>query len=64
MYEALTIGTELEGEDARRWKRHRIMGKMGWSYREYRETPASIIEETWMFILTEAKAISDSRPRE
>jgi hypothetical protein len=35
------------------------MKEMGWSYQEYRTAPASLIEEIWMFLSTEAKAISD-----
>jgi len=50
---------EPDQETARRWKRYRIMKVMHWTLEEYRVTPASFIEEVWMFLNTEAKAIND-----
>jgi len=35
------------------------MKEMHWTLREYKETPASFIEEVWLFISTEAKAMND-----
>lgn len=32
---------------------------MGWTFAEYKKTPASVIEEVWMFMNTEAKAMND-----
>jgi len=31
------------------------MSKMGWSYHEYSETPASVISQIWAFMKTENK---------
>jgi len=56
----LTIGIPLEEEDARRWQRYKIMKTMGWSYREYRQAPISLVKEIGAFILTEEKATADS----
>jgi len=38
------------------------MKEMGWSWEEYQSAPASLINEIWMFIQTEGKAISDKMP--
>ena len=57
LFESLTVGVPLDGEDAARWRRFRIMKEMGWTYREYQNTPASVIAEAWAFIQTESKAI-------
>ena len=58
MYEVLT-GLSKEGisaEDAARWKCFQVMKAMGWTYREYQNTPAHIIEEVSMFLRTEKAA--------
>ena len=41
--------------DARLYKRYQIMLKMGWSYQEYKDTPASVVSQIWAFIKTENK---------
>lgn len=36
------------------------MKEMGWTYQEYRRTPASLVAEIWMMMQTEAQAESDT----
>jgi hypothetical protein len=56
LFESLTVGTPLEGEDVLKWRRYRMMKEMGWTYQEYQNTPISVTDQIWAFIHTEAKA--------
>jgi len=61
LFESLTIGVPLEGPDAAKWRRFRVMKEMGWTYQEYQNTPLSVLNEVWAFMQTEAKAVEISK---
>ena len=63
MYKALSFSEPLYGEDARHWKRYRIMKEMGWTLQEYNSSPAYFIDELWAFIATESKAFADAQEK-
>ena len=46
-------------QDARYYKRYRIMEKMGWTVQEYEDTPLSVVNQVWAFMNTETKVYND-----
>ena len=56
IYRALVYDDDIDTEDAIRWKRYKIMEKMGWTYHEYQNTPAHIVTEIYSLMNTETKA--------
>ena len=65
LYRKLTDQSPLDDEkafdteDARRYKRYRVMRAMGWNWTEYRGSPHSLIDEIYLFIQTEERAQAD-----
>jgi len=49
--------------DIAKWKRYQVMKTMGWTIRDYWNTPAPIIEEVWLLMNTEIKANNEVMSR-
>ena len=69
LYRALVDEAPLDGEaplslaDVRKWQRYQVMKQMGWTIGEYQEAPAGLIEEIWLMMQTEQRAINDRMER-
>jgi hypothetical protein len=50
-----------DSEDARRYKRFIVMREMGWNYWEYRNTPSSVVDETYAWIKTDGQMQQEAR---
>ena len=57
----MVTGDPLTGEDARQWKRYRVMKHMGWNAWEYKYCPKNIIDQILVFMGTEEAYIKHKR---
>ena len=62
LYKAIVWGgEEVDMVSALKWKRYKIMEKMGWTFDEYKHQPAPQVAELWAMMQTEQKAMNKSR---